>query len=58
MDQIMGKVGGLWFSQNAGKEMNNVGEDINVSPPPSVSPISVNSYGVYEISLVPRLIAR
>ncbi|KAK1665196.1 hypothetical protein QYE76_053355 [Lolium multiflorum] len=29
MDQIMGKVGGLWFSQNAGKEMNNVGEDLN-----------------------------
>ena len=34
MDQIMGKVGGLWFSQNAGKEMNNVGEDLNVRPPP------------------------
>ncbi|XP_062202334.1 uncharacterized protein At5g01610-like [Phragmites australis] len=29
MDQIMGKVGGYWFSQKAGKEMNSVGDDIN-----------------------------
>jgi hypothetical protein len=31
MDQIMGKVGGYWFKQNAGKEINNIGDDINVS---------------------------
>ncbi|EAY74574.1 hypothetical protein OsI_02462 [Oryza sativa Indica Group] len=29
MDQIMGKVGGYWFKQNAGKEINNIGDDIN-----------------------------
>ncbi|KAL6882126.1 hypothetical protein ACP4OV_011598 [Aristida adscensionis] len=29
MDQIMGKVGGYWFNQNAGKQMNNVGDDLN-----------------------------
>lgn len=33
MDQIMGKVGGYWFNQKAGKEMNNIGDDINVSHP-------------------------
>jgi hypothetical protein len=32
MDQIMGKVGGHWFNQQAGKEMNNVGDDLNVRP--------------------------
>ncbi|GJM94134.1 hypothetical protein PR202_ga10751 [Eleusine coracana subsp. coracana] len=29
MDQIMGKVGGYWFNQRAGKEMSGVGDDIN-----------------------------
>jgi hypothetical protein len=31
MDQILGKVGGYWFNQRAGKEMSGVGDDINVS---------------------------
>jgi hypothetical protein len=30
MDQILGKVGGYWFNQRAGKEMSGVGDDINV----------------------------
>ncbi|EMS51737.1 hypothetical protein TRIUR3_33980 [Triticum urartu] len=29
MDQIMGKAGGYWFNQQAGKEMNNVGDELN-----------------------------
>jgi hypothetical protein len=30
MDQLMGKVGGYWFSQKANAEMNGAGDDINV----------------------------
>jgi hypothetical protein len=30
MDQIMGKVGGYWFSQKANAEMNGAGDDLNV----------------------------
>lgn len=30
MDQIMGKVGGYWFSQKANANMNGAGDDLNV----------------------------
>ena len=41
MDQILNKVGSYWFSQRANKEINSVGDDINVS---SLSPYELNSW--------------
>ena len=40
MDQILNKVGSYWFSQRANKEINSVGDDINVS---SLSLYELNS---------------
>lgn len=32
MDQILNKVGSYWIGQKANKEINSVGDDINVNP--------------------------
>lgn len=30
MDQILNKVGSYWFSQRANKEIDSIGDDLNV----------------------------
>lgn len=46
MDQILNKVGSYWLGQKANKEINSVGDDINVSFL-SIPPLSFWSAFIY-----------
>jgi hypothetical protein len=37
MDQVLNKVGSYWFSKRASKEIDSIGDDLNVRPLQSFS---------------------